>query len=142
MINESHILAEAAGSGKSKHYSGADISMGFDPIGKARLKALDSRLKSVGARTKEQKQKTPMNIQKGIIAKQKAVKERVEIHAKQAGIILARPGKPSGITKKKARRDRGLKIAAVGKNTKHGLIISQREIAKFTSNGKSGGRLK
>jgi hypothetical protein len=127
LINESHILAEA---NKEGHISGADVSTDLDPIGKARIKALEFRLQQAGA--KKQHEKMPMNMRKGIIAKQKDRKEKHEAYAKEAGIVLARPS-TNGVSKKPARRDRGLQIASVGKNTRHGLVISKSEIARYTS---------
>lgn len=141
MINESHILAE----GREK-LSGADISTDFDPIGKTRHKTLNSRIESLGGfADRNSKQRAPMNIQKGINAKKQERKEKQEKHAKEAGIVLARP--TSSINKQTpVKRDRGLKIASVGKSTKHGLVISEKDRQKVTGAGgggdKGGGRKK
>ncbi|CAN6674720.1 hypothetical protein TRVA0_062S00364 [Trichomonascus vanleenenianus] len=127
LISESHILAEA------NQHSGADISLDFDPIGKSRLKALDTRLKSLGAK-QEKSQSMPMNMAKGIKQAQKTKQEKYTKHAREAGIILAKVSKDT--SKKTKKRDRGLKIASVGRNTRHGLIISQQEIARVTKKRK------
>lgn len=135
MIDESHILAEASRKG---HFSGAEISTttDFNPTGKYRLKTMDVRLSKLGV--KQKNEKMPMNIRKGMNAKNAQRKQKTITEAKEAGIILARPtaAATKGPIKK---RDRGLKIASIGKNTRHGLVISKSEIAKYTS-GKGHGK--
>lgn len=131
LIKESHILAEAG-------LSGVDISTGI--TGKARHKTLESRLNDLGVKKSKEGQ-IPMNMRKGMIAKSQ---ERQATHIKQsreAGIILARPSKKVGEKEKKpVKRERGLKIASVGRETRHGLIISKSEIAKYSGTGKKGRR--
>ncbi|KAA8898488.1 hypothetical protein TRICI_006550 [Trichomonascus ciferrii] len=131
LISESHILAEGR-----DQFSGADISTDFDPIGKTRHKTLSSRLESLGGISdKNAKQRAPMNIQQGINAKRQERKEKHEKYAKEAGIVLARP--TSSVKKAPIKRDKGLKIASVGKNTRHGLKISEKDIQKVSGKSKS-----
>lgn len=132
LIKESHILAEAG-------LSGVDLSTGI--TGKARHKTLQSRLDDLGLK-KSKPETMPMNIRKGMVSKQKRRHENYVERAKEAGIILARPAKKSageeGGKKRVVKRERGLKIASVGRETKHGLIISKSEIARYSGSG--GGR--
>lgn len=132
LIKESHILAEAG-------LSGVDISTGI--IGRARHKTMDIRMDDLGLK-KVKPDRMPMNMRKGMTAK---AKERHETHVRQsreAGIILARPAKVNDDKKKVRKRERGLKIASVGRETRHGLMISKSEIAKYsgTGGGKKGRR--
>lgn len=131
LIKESHILAEAG-------LSGVDISTGI--TGKARHKTLESRLDDLGVK-KTKTQQMPMNMRKGMTAKQQERHERHVKNSREAGIILAR-SEVTKAPKKQVKRERGLKIASVGRETRHGLIISKSEIAKYsgTGGGKKKGR--
>lgn len=131
LIKESHILAEAG-------LSGVDISTGI--TGKARHKTLESRLDDLGVK-RAKTQQMPMNMRKGMTAKQKERHERHVKNSREAGIVLAR-SEVSKAPKKQVKRERGLKIASVGRETRHGLIISKSEISKYsgTGGGKKKGR--
>ncbi|ANB14864.1 Faf1p [Sugiyamaella lignohabitans] len=83
-------------------------------------------------------EKMPMSLRKGIEKSRKMKQDKYEAYAKEAGIVLARPAAGS-VKKKPVKRDRGLKIASVGRNTRHGLVISKAEIAKYTS-GRGGAK--
>lgn len=126
LIKESHILAEAG-------LSGVDISTGV--IGKARHKTLDSRMNDLGLKKLKEGQ-MPMKMRQALSAKQQQRKDRHVAQAKEAGIILARSATAKE-PRKNVKRERGLKINSVGRETRHGLIISKSEIAKYTTKGKS-----
>lgn len=121
LISESHILAEA------NDYTGADISLDFDPIGKSRIKALDSRMHTLTGKT-QKAQKMPMKMRQGVEAKRKERQDKKEKEAREAGIVLARKAK---VKKSTTKRDRGLKIASVGKSTGHGIVVSERDIQRI-----------
>lgn len=137
LIQESHILAEAG-------LSGVDISTGI--TGKVRHKTLDSRLDALGMK-KAKAARNPMLVQQGMNAKQSQRKERRVTAAKEAGIVLAR-SETAKVKKPENQkmRQRGLKINLVGKETRNGLVISKREIEKYSgtsgggSSGKKGGK--
>lgn len=130
LIKESHILADAG-------LSGVDISTGV--IGKARHKTLDSRLDDLGLKKKKEGQ-MPMKMRQALSAHQQKRKDRHVAQAKEAGIILARSATAKESKKKPAKRERGLKINSVGRETKHGIIISKSEIAKYSGTGGKKGR--
>lgn len=121
LIKESHILAEAERHG---HFTGADISLDAEFNPKAKLKVLEMRLDEIGSKKKTES--IPMHICKGIVNRKQEKQAKYEQYAKEAGIVLAWPTK----TSKKAvqRRERGLQIQTVGRSTKHGHIISAKEI--------------
>lgn len=168
LLAESHILANQL------EYLGADVTLKTidydDPTGTARRKVLTHRIRTLAATNSstgglpKKLQKMPMNLRKAHI---KAREDRVaqyEREAKEAGIVLSKTkngevrdldfGKGStfvadrlgtGVRASKKRRERGLKINAVGKSTRNGLVISQRDIDRINGpvgRGKSlrGGR--
>ncbi|KAK9466008.1 hypothetical protein V1512DRAFT_291905 [Lipomyces arxii] len=150
LITESHILSEASRTGSAISLS--DVS--FSPIGKARLKTMESRIDSLALRgdgrrkvenkdyfsvnpqslvetQKERfnKTKMPMTMRKGMINKKAERKAKYEKNAKEAGIVL--PKAPRNQKKSQRNtRDRGLKIQSVGHFTKSGLKLSKHEIAR------------
>jgi hypothetical protein len=127
LIKESRILAEAEN--QVSHYSGAEISLDAEYNPKAKLKILEMRLDEIGSKRKRS-ETIPMNIRKGIVAKKHERQAKYDEYAKEAGIVQARPIK-SG--KNSQRRVRGLQIQTVGKSTKHGHIVSSKEIAERTT---------
>ncbi|KAG7661945.1 FAF1 [[Candida] subhashii] len=164
LLKESHILAN------SLQYSGADLTLQTidyeDPTGKARKRALDSRIRelSSGVTTSKKKlESMPMAMRKGMIKVRQHKIAKYEQEARDAGIVLSKVKKGEmrdldsgrgstsasdrlgmGNTKgnNKRMRDRGLKINGIGRSTKHGLIISQREIDKINKIGGSRKKFK
>ncbi|CAM9014867.1 unnamed protein product [Wickerhamomyces anomalus] len=157
-LNESHILSNF----KNKE-SGADLTLQTldheEPIGAANRHILQSRLQklsSVNGVAKKNLTKMPMSIRKGMVKNRIEKIAKFEKDAKEGDIILSKVKKGelrdiggsvsiserigTGLknNKKLKHRDRGLKIQSVGKSTRNGLIISQREIDRI--NGTGGGR--
>lgn len=133
LINESSILHSQAA---MSNYSGADISFLDDgPIGKARLKTLSSRIESLGGKHIPLQKNMPMLTRKMVNSKFQNKVKAEQQHAQEAGIILAKTAPVDNrfaIRKKKVvKRDRGLKINAVGKTTAGGIKLSKHEIRKF-----------
>lgn len=126
LIQESHILA---GTTKHGYYTGADISTEYDaPIGKARLKVMSSRLDKLGVKGKQDK--IPMLAQRHRTNRETRLRDEYEAYARENGIVMASTSKKP--SKKPVKRQRGLKIASVGRETKHGLRISKKDIAQVT----------
>ncbi|CAX42392.1 pre-rRNA processing protein, putative [Candida dubliniensis CD36] len=163
LLKESHILANTL------EYSGADLTLQTidfeDPTGKARRRALDSRIRelaSTNSRTgglPKKLEKMPMAMRKGMIKKRDERIKKYEKDARDAGIVLSKvrkgelrdldAGKGStsssdrlGTGKKvdKRIRDRGLKINGIGRSTRNGLVISQGEIDRVNRGGRKGFR--
>lgn len=157
-LNESHILSNF----KNKE-SGADLTLQTldheEPIGAANRHILQSRLQklsSVNGVAKKNLSKMPMSIRKGMVKNRIEKIAKFEKDAREGDIILSKVKKGelrdiggsvsiserigTGLknNKKLKHRDRGLKIQSVGKSTRNGLIISQREIDRI--NGTGGGR--
>lgn len=156
LLNESHILAN------SMDFSGADLTMqtlDYDaPIGNARRRILDQRMRDISSTNgtaPKKLEKMPMNMRKGLIKYREERVSKYEQEAREAGIILSKVRKGElrnidmgeGVTPAADRlgagkaqnrriRDRGLKIHSVGKSTRNGLRISQKEIDKVNSLGK------
>ena len=112
-------------------------------------------------------EKVPVNIRKGMISKHKKRIDKYEADAKDNGIVLARQAKGSfrkidftykkdierrigkgvkaDMGKGQVMRDKGLKINAIGRSSRNGLVISKNEIKKVTGEvynrkGKNGKR--
>lgn len=163
LLLESHILANAV------EYSGADVTLQTldyeDPTGKARRRALDSRIRTAAAinsRTQglpKSLEKMPMAMRKGMVKARESKVARYEQEARDAGIVLSKVKKGdvrnldagrgstpssdrlgSGHRVEKRMRDRGLKINAIGRSTRNGLVISQTEIDKINGAGRRGGK--
>lgn len=156
LLSESHILAN------SMEFSGAELTMqtlDYDaPIGNARRRILDQRIRDISSTngTAHRKlEKMPMNMRKGLIKHREERVSKYENEAREAGIILSKVKKGelrnidigkgvtpasdrlgSGKSQNRRVRDRGLKIHSVGKSTRNGLRISQKEIEKVNSLGK------
>lgn len=108
------------------HLMSGDISNGFDPSGKARIKALDLRFQALGSKDSLFKQeKMPMNMRKGIASKRRENDGKRRSEAKEAGIILERQ-----TLKRKTlgKRERGVGAPAVGKFRGGMLTLSKRDI--------------
>lgn len=154
LLQESHILAN------NKDYSGADLTMQTidyeEPTGKARKKALTSRLRNLSTTNSStdgqpaKLEKMPMSMRKGMIRSRERKIQKYEQEAKDAGIVLSKVKKGQlrdlnsgkgatfasdrlGNGKKDVRRvrDRGLKINSVGKSTRNGLVISSKDINRI-----------
>ncbi|KAG7195089.1 pre-rRNA processing and 40S ribosomal subunit assembly [Scheffersomyces spartinae] len=167
LLEESHILA------KKVEYSGADVTLQTidyeDPIGNARLRTLDLRIRALAATNSKTKglptrlEKMPMSMRKGMIRSHHAKTAKFEQEAKDAGIVLAKKkkgeirmlnhGKGSTLVSDrigtgkakvtKTSRDKGLKIHSIGRLTRNGLVISQRDIDRINNQGgrnRKGGR--
>lgn len=160
LLEESHILA------KKVEYSGADVTLQTldyeDPIGNARQRTLDLRIRALAATNSKTNglpsklEKMPMAMRKGMIRSHHAKTAKYEQEAKDAGIVLAKKkkgqlrvlnhGKGStpvsdrigtGTKVAKISRDKGLKIHSVGRLTRNGLVISQRDIDRINNQGKN-----
>ncbi len=136
-------------------YSGTELLNTIDyedPIGKLRQNVIRNRIKSIGGKDLKN-EKMSMDKRKGIIEHRKNLSIKYEKEAKEGGIILSKKRKneiyhldgsirSQDTGKKNLKnkfRERGLKIQSVGKSTNRGLVISQREIDKYTSsNGPTG----
>lgn len=161
LLQESHILSNHL------EYSGADVTLQTldyeEPTGKARKKALTSRLRNISSTNSateglpKRLEKMPMSMRKGMIKSREKRIAKYEQEAKDAGIILSKVRKGElrqldagrgstfssdrlGTGKKAAPkiRDKGLQINSVGRSTRNGLVISQAEIDKI--NGKSSSK--
>ncbi|CDK25074.1 unnamed protein product [Kuraishia capsulata CBS 1993] len=169
LLSESHILSSVPKS----HHSGAELTLktldSDGPIGNARIRTLDERMKEISAKNGTLKarnlEKMPMAMRKGMIKARTLKTEKYEKEAKEAGIVLSRTRKGElrsldngrGVTSASDRlglnksrvtkmRDRGLKINTIGRSTRNGLVISKAEIERLSSKpkdgkkGKKGGR--
>ncbi|CAH6720576.1 protein Faf1p [[Candida] jaroonii] len=148
LLQESHILSH------DLKYSGADVTLQTldyeEPTGKARKKALTSRIRNLSDTKPLKLESMPMSMRKGMIKSREKKIAKYEEEAKNAGIILSKVkkgelrdlnmGKGStfqsdrlgnGVKKVNRVRDRGLKIHSIGKSTKNGLIISKKEIERI-----------
>lgn len=154
LLEESHILAN------KMDYSGADLTMETmdfeEPTGKARLRTLDSRMRSLSSMNSstgglpKRLENMPMSMRKGMIKSHEKKVARYEEEAKNAGIVLSKVKKGEfrninqgkgvspvtnriGLGKKNrsTTRDKGLTIQSIGKSTRNGLIISQKDLAKI-----------
>lgn len=159
LLKESHILAH------NMESSGADLTLQTldyeAPIGNARRRILDERIRAVSATNSatgglpKKLEKMPMNLRKGILAARERRALEHEREARDAGIVLSKvkkghlrdieQGKGAtassdrlGVAKKSKNRvrDRGLKINSIGKSTRNGLRISPAEIDRINKMGK------
>lgn len=123
LLRESHLLESAS-----------DLA----PTGKNRLKALDLRMQSLGAKTSLYKQeKMPTSHRRGIKAKATMKEERRRREAKENGIILEKPTKITKSTT--ARRERGVGGSSIGKFSGGTLNLSKRDLQSMqTPKARSG----
>lgn len=163
LLKESHILAHHLEySGADLTLKTIDHE---EPTGKARKRILDHRIREISAVNSltgglpKRLEKMPMQMRKGMIDAQARRVAKHEKEAREAGIVLARVRKGqtreldmgrgvtarldrlgTGIKKKKTvnKRDRGLRIQAVGRSTANGLVISEREIARVSNSSRGG----
>lgn len=160
LLQESHILSNQL------QFSGADLTLLTidyeEPTGKARKKALTSRIRNLASTNSSTEglpktlEKMPMSMRKGMIKSRDRKVAKYEQEAKDAGIILSKVKKGelrqldhgrgstfasdrlgSGKKDTKRVRDRGLQINSVGRSTRNGLVISKDEISRINSQGKT-----
>lgn len=94
--------------------------------GKGRFKALDLRLKDLGAKeSTSQQQKMPLSHRKGIAAKAADREEKRRKDALENGVILE---KPKGTSKSTKYRDKSVGGPAIGKFRGGTLKLSSREL--------------
>ncbi|CAG7934256.1 unnamed protein product [Penicillium olsonii] len=127
LLTESHLL---------------DSADDLAPTGKNRLKALDLRMQSLGAKDSLYAQnKMPTAHRRGIKAKAATKEDKRRREAKENGIILE---KPSKVTKSSnnGRRERGVNGASVGKFSGGTLNLNKQDIERVQSSGRrmAGGR--
>lgn len=168
LLKESHILAHQV------EHSGAALTLQTldyeAPVGNARKRTLDARIRGLSATNSatgglpKKLENMPMSMRKGMIQARDKRISKYEEEARNAGIVLSKVRKGGvrelnigrgatvssdrlGSGKKDTRqfRDRGLKIHAVGKSTRNGLIIPQADIDRINQKdrgkkGKRGGR--
>lgn len=124
--------------------------------GKTRARALEMHLNHLSTTNGNapKLEKVPMHVRKGMIRKHLHKIQRHEEEAKDAGIVLSKTKKgqfrkvgstykndierrigtsiKSKEQKRKAHRQRGLKVQSVGKSTRHGLKISPKDIDRIS----------
>ncbi|EAU30549.1 conserved hypothetical protein [Aspergillus terreus NIH2624] len=121
LLKESHLLE-----------SGSDLA----PTGKNRLKALDLRMQSLGAKTSLYHQKMPSSHRRGIKAKAEKREERRRLEAKENGIILEKPTPKSKTSV--GRRERGVGGPTIGKFSGGTLNLSKRDLSAIQKPRRSG----
>lgn len=148
-LKESHLLS-ALGNGATNVN---DDSV----IGKARARTLEMRLRGLSETNGRSTtlEKMPVNVRKGMIKKHRKRIEKHETEAKEGGVVLHNVKKGqfrqidhthrndierrigSSIKKQQEqrtkRRQRGLRIQSVGRSTRNGLRISQRDIDRINN---------
>ncbi|KAE8145238.1 hypothetical protein BDV25DRAFT_165088 [Aspergillus avenaceus] len=121
LLKESHLLE-----------SSSDLA----PTGKNRLKALDLRMQSLGAKTSLYQQNMPSLHKRGIKAKAEKKDEKRRREAKENGIILE---KPTHKTKAGVgRRERGVGGPSIGKFAGGTLNLSKRDLSAVQGSQRSG----
>ena len=128
LLRESHLL---------------DSASELAPTGKNRLKALDLRMQSLGAKTSlYEQQKMPSAHRRGIKAKAAAKEDKRRKEAKENGIILEKPNKVAKTNT--GRRERGIGGSSIGKFSGGTLNLSKRDLHSMQGpkgrSGKGNGR--
>ncbi|KAJ6035024.1 uncharacterized protein N7446_009783 [Penicillium canescens] len=125
LLKESHLL---------------DSADDLAPTGKNRLKALDMRMQSLGAKSSLYAQKMPDAHRRGINAKAASKEDKRRREAKENGIILEKPNKAS--KSNSGRRERGVGGSSVGKFSGGTLNLNKQDIAHVQASGRrmTGGR--
>jgi hypothetical protein len=114
LLSESHLL------------DSAHSANNLEASGKNRLRALDIRMQSLGAKSSVfDGGKMPMNMRKGILAHRQSNEERRRSEAKENGIILE---KEKRIRKFDGKRERGVGGSSVGKYKGGMLTLSKRDV--------------
>lgn len=118
LLKESHLLDPGTFSGTSKS---------SNPTGKGRLKALDLRLQSLGAKTSLSSQdKMPIAHRKGIATKAVSREEKRRKDAAENGVILEKKARQS--VSKEQRRERSVGGPNVGKFRGGTLRLSGKDV--------------
>lgn len=113
LLRESHLL---------------DHSLALSPSGTNKLKAIDLRLQTLGAKSSVLTQENmPRRLRQGIVAKAKDREERRKREAKENGIILANVKKVKKGSS--AKRERGIGGPGVGKFRGGTLRLSKSDLA-------------
>lgn len=125
LLKESHLLDSAS-----------DLA----PTGKNRLKALDLRMQSLGAKQSlyDQQKKMPTAHRRGINAKAASKEDKRRREAKENGIVLEKPTK---VTKSSnsGRRERGVGGSSIGKFSGGTLNLSKKDLHSMQSSKSRGG---
>lgn len=117
LLKESHLLEDAS-----------DLA----PTGKNRLRALDLRMQSLGAKSSLYKQeKMPSSHRIGIKTKAAQKEEKRRREAKENGIILEKPSKVS--KSNTGRRERGVGGSSIGKFSGGTLNLSKRDLQSMST---------
>lgn len=163
-IRDSHLLNSFGG---SNFNSSKDVvGKARMKVMESQMKALVSQNKHISNKNKvgivDGLEKVPINIRKGMITKHKKRIDNYEANAKDNGIVLAKQAKGSfrkidftykkdierrigkgvkaDMGKNNIMRDKGLKINAIGRSSRNGLVISKNEIKRVTGDGQNRGR--
>ena len=137
LLKESHLL-------KPSSTSSSNISAG--PEGKSRLKALDLRLRDLGAKKAvTEQEKMPIAHRKGMVAKAASREASRRKEATENGIILERVKMAAAKPEQHRRRERGVDAPGVGKSRGGTLKLSSRDVKaiegpKQRMGGKGGRR--
>lgn len=125
LLRESHLLDSAS-----------DLA----PTGKNRLKALDLRMQSLGAKASLYKQqKMPSSHRRGIKAKAASKEEKRRREAKENGIILEKP--TAKVSKASTgRRERGVGNPSVGKFSGGTLNLGKRDLLAVQGSKRGPGK--
>ncbi|KAF7596295.1 hypothetical protein BBP40_002439 [Aspergillus hancockii] len=129
LLKESHLLE-----------SSEDLA----PTGKNRLKALDLRMQSLGAKASLYYQNMPSSHRRGIKAKSEKKDDKRRREARENGIILEKPTLKSKYSA--GRRERGVGGPSIGKFAGGTLNLSKRDLSavqgpRRSDRGKSKGKL-
>ncbi|KAK3676478.1 pre-rRNA processing and 40S ribosomal subunit assembly [Recurvomyces mirabilis] len=126
LLKESHLLDASTFSGPSAA-----------PEGKSRLKALDLRLKDLGAKKDASEQvKMPLSHRRGIVAKATSREASRRKNATENGIILE---KAKSTFKAPAKRERAVAVPSVGKFRGGTLKLSERDVKSIEGPKKRAG---
>ena len=128
LLKESHLLTPSSSS-----------SAAAGPEGKSRLKALDLRLRDLGAKKAVlEQEKMPIAHRKGIVAKATSREASRRKEAAENGIILERVKMAA---KPEQRRERGVDAPGVGKFRGGTLKLSSRDVKSIEGpKPKTGGK--
>jgi Domain of unknown function (DUF4602) len=108
------------------HLLSGDTAQGYDPKGKARVKALDLRFQALGSKESVFAQPNmPMNRRKGIVKKREDREEKRRKEAKEAGIVLEKEMRKKKFT---GNRERAVGGPSVGKFRRGLLKLSKKDI--------------
>lgn len=126
LLSESHLLDPTS-------------TRSLDPSGKNRLRALDLRMQSLGAKESTfSGGKMGMKLRKGISTKRTTVEGKRRKDAKENGIILEKEVREAG---KEKKRERGVGGASVGRYKQGMLVLSKRDVRSIEMSGPREGRV-